>query len=80
MVCFFMSKQVQDPVEDGKRPLLAETTMLIDDAARMYGVGVRTIRRWISDGRLRGYRFGGKSIRVSIEDLEALYEPIGPGE
>lgn len=76
-----MSGHTQDLVEGEKRkPLLAEITMPLEDAAKLYDVTTTSIRRWISAGKLRGYRFGDRRIRVVVEDLEAMFTPLGPGE
>lgn len=75
-----MSREyTQDPVEDGKRPLLAETTLPLEDAAKLYGVTGTSVRRWITAGKVRAYRFGDRRIRVVIDDLEAMFTPLGPG-
>ena len=42
------------------------------EAAEHIGVSSRTIRRWIAEGRLRAVRFGPRTIRVRLEDLEAV--------
>ena len=75
-----MSEHKQDPVEDGKRHrrLLPERTIPLEDAAEVYEVSVDTLRRWISEGKIRGYRFGPRFIRIEIDDLEALFVPLGP--
>ncbi|MFT4110940.1 helix-turn-helix domain-containing protein [Propionicimonas sp.] len=46
------------------------------EAALMYGVSVDTLRRRIAHGHLPASRFGGRLIRVRIEDLEGLFLPI----
>lgn len=43
----------------------------LDEAAECLSVSVRTVRRWISAGTLPGYRFGNRTIRVKVEDLQA---------
>ena len=62
------------------RSLLVEQTVSQSEAAEMYATTPTTIRRWISEGRIRGYRFGSRAIRVRVDDLEGLFVPIGPGE
>lgn len=47
------------------------------EAAEMAGVHKATMRRWIIEGRVRGYRVGPRLIKVDIDDLEALLKPIG---
>lgn len=43
----------------------------LPDAAELVGQSVKTLRRRIADGRLPAYRFGPRSIRVRLADLEA---------
>jgi excisionase family DNA binding protein len=52
----------------------------IPQAATYYNVHTRTIRRLIASGSLPAYRVRGTStIRIRLEDLDALKEPIGGG-
>lgn len=46
-------------------------------AARLLGVSVSTVHRWIDSGRLRGWRVGGTR-RVSRADCLSLPEKLGP--
>jgi excisionase family DNA binding protein len=46
-------------------------------AAELVGVHPRTVQRWIDTGRLRAYRVGGRTIRISVADLA---EPARPGD
>jgi len=48
----------------------------LDEAAEYLGVTPRSIRRYIAEGRLPGYRLGKKQIRVRTSDVEALLTPI----
>jgi excisionase family DNA binding protein len=50
----------------GTNPYLSLT-----DAAEVVGQSVKTLRRRIASGALPAYRFGPRSIRVRLEDLEA---------
>lgn len=45
-------------------------------ASEHVGVSERTIRRWIADGRLAGYRVGPRLLRVDCAELEALFSAI----
>lgn len=36
----------------------------------------RTIRRYISAGRLTGYRIGPRALRVDAEEVDALAQPV----
>lgn len=53
------------------RPLLS-----VDQAADALGCTSRTIRRYISDGRLTGYRVGPRLIRIDAAELDRLLRPI----
>jgi excisionase family DNA binding protein len=43
----------------------------LPEAAEYLGLSVKTLRRRISAGTLPAYRFGPRSIRVRLADLEA---------
>lgn len=45
------------------------------DAAALIGVCPMTIRRYIRDGKLQGYRHGTALLRVRIADVRALLTP-----
>lgn len=44
----------------------------ISDAARHLGVSRDTVRDWIKAGKLPVYEFGPRTVRVKIEELEAV--------
>lgn len=46
------------------------------EAAELIGVSPRTIRHYIAQGTLTGYRIGPRILRVSRAEVEALLEPI----
>ncbi|MBX7434576.1 helix-turn-helix domain-containing protein [Mycobacterium sp. Y57] len=46
-------------------------------AAKNADVHPRTLRRWISEGRLTGYRVGPRLIKVDLNELEAFIQPVG---
>lgn len=48
----------------------------IPQAAEEYGVCTKTIRRYISAGRITGYRFGPRMIRVDLEEIDATLRPM----
>ncbi len=49
----------------------------INGAAEYVGVHHKTIRRWISSGRITAYRVGPVLIRVDLDELDAmLLRPI----
>lgn len=55
---------------------MARQLVSIGDAANHVGVNPRTIRRWISEGRLPAYRTGPRLVRIKLDDLDNLGERI----
>jgi excisionase family DNA binding protein len=45
-------------------------------AADYADISVRTIRRYIAEGRLTGYRVGPRLVKVDLADLDKLARPI----
>lgn len=45
-------------------------------AAEYADVSQRTVRTWIAEGRLPGYRVGAKLVKVDLNDLDALARRI----
>jgi excisionase family DNA binding protein len=53
----------------------------LPEAARLLGgCSERTVRRWISEGRLRAYRIGPRFIRLDLAEVEAMLSPIPTAE
>lgn len=48
----------------------------IADAATYANVSSKTIRRYISTGRLVGYRVGPRLVKVELSEVDALMRPI----
>jgi excisionase family DNA binding protein len=48
----------------------------VEAAASCLDMNPRSIRRYIADGKLAGYRIGDKLIRVDQADVDALIRPI----
>ena len=48
----------------------------IADAAAYADVSTRTIRRYIADDRLTGFRVGPRLVKVDLADLGKLARPI----
>jgi excisionase family DNA binding protein len=48
----------------------------LDHAATSLGCSIKTVRRYIADGRLTGYRMGPRLLRVDMNEVEALLSPI----
>lgn len=48
----------------------------VSEGAAMVGVSPRTVRRYISAGRLTGYRVGPRLLKVDLDELRTLVHPI----
>lgn len=49
----------------------------IAEAAEYLQVTDRTIRQMIADGRLTGYRSGGRLVRLDLNEIDAAMQPFG---
>lgn len=48
----------------------------IAQAAEYADVSERTVHRWIAGGHLTAYRVGLKLVRVDLDDVDRLIQPI----
>lgn len=48
----------------------------LDTAATTLECSTKTVRRYIADGRLTGYRMGPRLIRVDMNEVDALLSRI----
>jgi excisionase family DNA binding protein len=48
-------------------------------AAEYADVSVKTVRRWIAESRITGYRVGQKLIKVDLNELEASFQRVSGG-
>ena len=44
--------------------------------AQYSGLSEKTLRRYIADGRLTGYRLGARLLRIDLNELDALFKAI----
>ncbi|MGI5952070.1 MAG: helix-turn-helix domain-containing protein [Brooklawnia sp.] len=44
----------------------------LDESAEYLGVTTTTLRRWISQGILPAYRFASRTLRLRLEDIDAM--------
>ncbi len=51
----------------------------LQEAATYMGVGRHTVRVWIAEGRITGYRINQRVIRGDLNDLDAALPPFGGG-
>jgi excisionase family DNA binding protein len=49
----------------------------IAEAAEYLDVTTRTVRQMIADGRLTGYRSGGRLVRLDLNEIDAAMQPFG---
>ena len=49
------------------------------EAAEYAGPHERTLRRYVIDGRLTGYRVGPKILRVDLDEVDRLFRPVATG-
>jgi excisionase family DNA binding protein len=42
----------------------------VKTAAEIYDVDPRTVRRWISEGRITGYKIGAMLVKVDLNEVE----------
>jgi len=61
-------------------PPVARRYCNVDEAAAYFGVGPRTIRKWLTEGRLTAYRVGGHLLRLDWAEVEALAIRCDPSE
>jgi excisionase family DNA binding protein len=40
-------------------------------------VSLRTIREWIAQGKITGYRMNARLVRVDLNELDAALQPFG---
>ena len=48
----------------------------LSKAAAYLDTSPRSVRRAIAEGRLAGYRFGPRTLRVDLNEIEAVLRPI----
>lgn len=60
------------PAPDGDyRPRPGPRYASIQAAAELYTVDPKTVRSWISEGLINGYRMGKRNIRVDLNEIDA---------
>jgi excisionase family DNA binding protein len=50
--------------------------MTLQEVAAREGVCTKTVRAWISQGKLVAYKRGGRRIYIDPASLDGLYKPI----
>lgn len=54
----------------------ASRYVTLTEGAEYLSVTEQTVRRYISDGKIQGYRLGKRALRVDRGDLDALLIPV----
>lgn len=49
----------------------------INEVAVWHGVDPRTVRRWLRDGLIKGYRLGPRLIRLDRDSVLNMGRPVG---
>jgi excisionase family DNA binding protein len=49
------------------------------EAGARYDVNPRTVRRWVAENRITGYRIGPRLIKVDPAELDRIITPLGLG-
>jgi excisionase family DNA binding protein len=49
----------------------------LKEAADYMDVTTRTIRQWITDGKIHGYRINSRFFRVDLNEVDAAMQPFG---
>lgn len=50
----------------------------VQETADRLGLSTKTVYTYIHEGRLKAHLFGTRLLRISIDDLDALYRPYTP--
>lgn len=58
---------------------MSPSLVSVPEAAKQFNCSTRTIRRYIADGRLTGYRIGPRMLRVDRAELDRLPALVGGG-
>jgi excisionase family DNA binding protein len=49
----------------------------MQQTADYMGVSLRTVREWITQGSIPGYRINARVIRVDLNEVDAAFEKFG---
>jgi excisionase family DNA binding protein len=49
----------------------------MQQTADYMGVSLRTVREWITQGKITGYRINARVIRVDLNEVDGAMQPFG---
>ena len=76
MLCFMYRKQ--RPTTIGEKMTSNITPYItVTVAAEVFKVPEKTIRSWISEGKLRGHETGSRGIKLHIDDVYDVCKELG---
>ncbi len=62
-----------------KDPATQPRWVSLQQAADHLGIQKSTLRSWIAQGKLTGYRINARVIRVDLNEVDASLQPFGGG-
>jgi len=57
-------------------PAASRTLISLTEAADRLGVHVRTLRRYIAQGRITGHRVGPRLVKLDVAEVDNFARPI----
>ncbi|MGV9745801.1 helix-turn-helix transcriptional regulator [Rhodococcus zopfii] len=51
---------------------MSRRNVTVAEAAEHYGLSVKTVRRYIADGRIPAHRLGPKLVRLDLDEVDAV--------
>lgn len=54
-------------------------TYTVAEAARLLKVQERTVRAWLRSGKIRGFKIGPKSLRITESELQRFFRACEAG-
>lgn len=61
-----------------EQSLMAEQWLKAQEVANQFGVNIRTIQRWVKEGKLVGYKIG-RTLKFRPSDIEKYLELVKTG-
>ncbi len=58
--------------DEGLQPEISNEPIDLHQAAGMMGISMHTCRRWVREGKIKGYKLGGRTYRLYPSDVQAF--------